>query len=381
MAEERILGRIPIVDHHAGAPERGAGQSGVPEHGGRAEVDDVDPLGHCGHHAAPLGVGPGLVVTEGQDGVVVGHQARVHGQLDIADVAHVEPLRLHEAHQWVLVREEVGRTVAAVEGSIERCHPSAVAHRIRRGTRPKALIEGVATEGVPARLGQGSADGQIGRVAGGDGEGQWDVGLLVGRTDELEQVVPGDEGLGEADGEAGLPVRTAGHVDPGREAAGGLSDGHGRLRLPDKSSPRALVVAHAEGLEPEARRRRGDVEGHRLPRCGIGRVGEPFDHPSGRGARDLPGGGAGPGVLRHHGPRDHAIGAEAGRRRCRAMGGRTADADEHGEESDEQAEHRGNTEDGRPRSGVPVGCHGVTCSDRGAGSSVRDPSPPGEKPW
>ena len=287
---------------------------------GRAEVDDVDAGSHGADHRGTLVVGPRLVMAERQDRLVLQHGLGVLIDRDVGDVGHVEAMLLGEPDEGVLVREEVRRSVAGVERPVEGCHPGTVADRVRARTqraRSGALVEGEAAVGVPARLGQRASDDQVGRGAGRIPDGQQHVGGLTGRGGQFQQVVTGDEGLGQHDGGGQRPVVAADHVDPRRERAGWLDDAGELRRRPDAAGPRSLVVAHAIGGDRVTRRRRRDVQIDRVPGGGVRDIGESLDDPRLVGGWDLPRCRPDLGVLGDHRPRHHAVRGEERRRHRR----------------------------------------------------------------
>ena len=258
---------------------------------GRAEVHDVDAGGHGAHHCSTLVVGPRLVVAEGQDRLVLQNGLGVLIDRDVGDVGHIETMLFGEPDEWILVREEVRRSVAGVERPVEGRHPGSVAHRIRPRTqraRSGALVEGVAAVGVPSRLGQRATHDEVGRGAGRIPDRQQHIGGLTSRGRQFQQVVTGDEGLGEHDGGGQRPVVAADHVDSRREGAGWLDDAGELCRRPDAPGPRSLVVAHAIGGDRVTRRRCRDVQIDRVPGGGVRHIGESLDGARLVGGRDLP---------------------------------------------------------------------------------------------
>ena len=173
-------------------------------------------------------------MPEGQQGLVLHEERRMLVHRDVRGVRDVESVFLAEAHEWVLVGEEVRGPVTGIVRAVERNDPGAVAHRVGTGSEgagPLALVVRVAPERVPTLFHERSVHDQVRGATRRIPDRERDVPLLAAVPHQLQQVVARHEGGRDRKREGGRPVVTRHHVDPRRERAGGLdlAGHHGRL--------------------------------------------------------------------------------------------------------------------------------------------------------
>ncbi len=127
----------------------------------RAHVGQVDPRGDGRVDPLAHRPGPVLAVAGRHQQAVVEELARVAVDVDVGDVGEVEALALQEAHQLVLVVEQVelARPVGPLERDVARAHPVGAL----------VVVEALA---APAVVGQPRVHGHLHERLGGGARGR-----------------------------------------------------------------------------------------------------------------------------------------------------------------------------------------------------------------
>ena len=286
------VGRRSVVQHVPIRPHRGRFEPHLAVHRVRAEEREVHPrvtralgtIEHC--------FGPVLVVTERDQGFVLGQETRALVEVDARDVRDVQPPFLGPHDEREFIADEVTGSVGHfVVGPVEGHHLGALARPARRAV--------VQRTPAPAVVGLPTAHRVEDDVRGGTrvvSHGERNPPLLARSGNELQKVRTDGPRVVARDRRRLLPARFVG-VGGRYPRRAGLHLPRNRRRRPHQARAEALVPTHSVCLDGEGGRDRGGEQVDALTALGAGHVEVALDVVGRAVVGDAPVPGAGLGVL------------------------------------------------------------------------------------